>query len=255
MFLLIAKKIESVLGNEWLTDETKRNLLRNRSLHKIKKQPTQLKAIEPPHPGLSVNPSFLDHQDILKQVVEITKSEIKKEQKLIRATAVPRTIKGENSEDDVDIKEETEIKTEPESDGEEDSKQGILLPNRKTRQQRRKARELNEQQRQQMERKEKLRQESDVYRIKKLKKQITEAETESKRKLQKKVDEKIQHEKFGQLRLGKHKYKPLKPEPLLSDEMGGSLLTDAKNSIADLTLERFKSLQKRNLIEPRVKQR
>ncbi|CAL8071332.1 unnamed protein product [Orchesella dallaii] len=37
--------------------------------------------------------------------------------------------------------------------------------------------------------------------------------------------------------------------------MAGTFLGDAKNSIADLTLERFKSLQKRNLIEPRVKQR
>jgi len=247
-----AKSVESILGDEWLSDNAKRNLLRNRSLHKIKKPTTELKAIEPPHPGLSVNPSFADHQAILQKVVDLTKAEITKEQKLIRATSTPKYVKGDTDEE-ADIKEEIDVKSEPESD-DEDSKAGILKPKPKTRSQKRKAWELNEQQRALQEKKNKLKQEAEVFRIKSLRKEITAAEKECKEKLQKKIDRKINHARFGQLHLSKHKYKPLKPDPLLSDEMAGTFLGDAKNSIADLTLERFKSLQKRNLIEPTVKQ-
>lgn len=254
-FLLFstAKSVEAILTNEWLKEETKRNMLRNRSLHKVKKPTTQLKAIDTPHPGLSVNPSFTDHQDILRKTIEITQAEIKKEQKLIRATAIPKSAKEDDSED-LDIKEEIDVKSEPESD-EEDSKNGIFANKPKTKQQRRKARELSEQMKEQKEVKDKRRRENQIFRTKQLNKEIKEAEKKSKEKVQKKVDKKIHHEKFEQLVLSQHKFEPLKPDPLLSEEMGGSLLTDAKNSIADLTLERFKSLQKRNLIEPRVKQR
>lgn len=246
--------MEAVLSNEWLSDETKRNLVRNRSVHKVTKPSTEIKAVEHPHPGLSVNPSFVDHQAILKETLDITKAEIKKEQRLIRKTAVPKGAKQE-ADNEMDIKEEVDIKSEPESDSDDDSKSGILRPKPKTRSQKRKARELNEQQRDLQTKKERAKLEADVFRIKTFKRELTEADKLSKIKLTKKVDKKIQHEKFGQLDLSKHKYQPLKPNPLLSDEMAGSLLTDAKNSIADLTLERFKSLQKRNLIEPRVKQR
>ncbi|CAL8110938.1 unnamed protein product [Orchesella dallaii] len=247
-----AKSVESILSDEWLTDEAKRNLLHNRSLHKVKKPTTELKAVEPPHPGLSVNPSFADHQAILKETIELTKAEITKEQKLIRATSTPKWVKDDDEE--TDVKEEIDVKSEPESD-DDDTKAGILKPKPKTRSQKRKARELNEQQRALQEKKTKLKQEAEVFRIKSLRKEIVETEKETKEKLKKKIDRKIKHARFEQLVLSKHKYKPLKPDPLLSDEMAGTFLGDAKNSIADLTLERFKSLQKRNLIEPTVKQR
>lgn len=244
-----AKSVESVMANEWLSEEAKRNLLRNRSVHKIKKPPTQLKAIEVPHPGLSVNPSFADHQDILQKVVELTKEEILKEQKLIRKTAIPKTTKEE-----VDVKEETEVKSEPESD-DDDTKNGLLKPKAKTRQQKRKARELNEQQRGQKMQKERNKLESDIFRVKSLTKEINKAEKASKQRLEVKVAKKLHREKYGQLELSNHKFVPEKPDPLLSEQMSGCLLTDAQNGIAGLTMDRFKSLQKRNLIEPRVKAR
>jgi len=227
-------------------------LVRNRSVHKIKKPTTELKAIEAPHPGLSINPSFIDHQAVLKEVVDLTKAEIHKEQKLIRATAIPKDAVFDDG-DQLDVKEETEIKSEPESD--DDDKDGIKRPKAKTRQQKRKARELNEQQRSTHDNKIRLRREAEVFRIKSIRKDILKKEKETKQKLDRKIEKKIRHEKFGQLDLGRNKFEPLKPDPMLSEEMGGSLLADAQNSIAGLTLERFKSLQKRNLIEPTVKQR
>lgn len=43
--------------------------------------------MEPPHPGMSYNPSFEDHQDLLRIVAEKEAKVIKEENHLTRCTA------------------------------------------------------------------------------------------------------------------------------------------------------------------------
>lgn len=45
---------------------------------------TSLQAVEYPHPGTSYNPTFQDHQDLLKQACEVEAKEIKQEMKIRR---------------------------------------------------------------------------------------------------------------------------------------------------------------------------
>lgn len=50
------------------------------------KHKTKVAAIETPHPGTSYNPSFKDHQDLLKEVADNEKKIMKEEEHLARVT-------------------------------------------------------------------------------------------------------------------------------------------------------------------------
>lgn len=50
-------------------------------------KPSILSAVEPPHPGMSYNPSYEDHQDLLKIVAEKELKLIKEEKHLTRSTS------------------------------------------------------------------------------------------------------------------------------------------------------------------------
>jgi len=72
----------------WMTPDTVRHTLQNTG-HKKKLRPgnllvkpSPLDAIEPPHPGMSYNPSLEDHQELL-QAVATTEAEIENKEKHI----------------------------------------------------------------------------------------------------------------------------------------------------------------------------
>ena len=66
--------------------------------------------------------------------------------------------------------------------------------------------------------------ESDVYKLKQIKRQIEKEEQKQKVKLKKRIEKKITHEKFGQKALSKWKFEDEKINPLLSDELSGRLI-------------------------------
>lgn len=78
--------------HDWLTTNTKKHNIRGRGfpIKNIRKslriKPSILPAVEPPHPGMSYNPSYRDHQDLLKMVAEKELALIKKEEHLTRST-------------------------------------------------------------------------------------------------------------------------------------------------------------------------
>lgn len=87
--------IESVLGIEkvdWVQDTTKRHTALNLGSSKKRvgkasnKKPTAVPSVEPPHPGLSYNPSLEDHQNLLKEIIEKEKKIMKEEEHLNRVT-------------------------------------------------------------------------------------------------------------------------------------------------------------------------
>ena len=57
----------------------------------IIKKPSKLPAIEKPLPGVSYNPAFDDHQELLRKAVEVEVEKERKELKLARSLPVPLT--------------------------------------------------------------------------------------------------------------------------------------------------------------------
>jgi hypothetical protein len=96
--------------------------------------------------------------------------------------------------------------------------------------------------------------EAQVFRVKTLRKEIIATETKTKARLDKKVERKLNREQHGVRTLSKHKFVEKETQPLLSDELPKGLL-GAGGSIGtgDLLLDRFKSFQKRNVLEPTIK--
>jgi len=92
--------------------------------------------------------------------------------------------------------------------------------------------------------------------VKSLKKQITARDTKTKLRLQKRVEKKLHRDKFGVKVLSRVKFEDVQTKPLLRDEMPRGLINSGgSNTGADLLLDRFKSLQKRNVIETTLRQK
>lgn len=83
---------ETSLKNEWFSENTtKHNLVGTGKTNKTVQIPKKIKSsilptVEIPHPGMSYNPSFEDHQDLLKIVAEKENEVIKEEKHLNRVT-------------------------------------------------------------------------------------------------------------------------------------------------------------------------
>ena len=76
------------LDTEWLYVDTLRQNTKI-SKKRMNHQTTELKPIEIPHPGFSVNPTYGDHQALLRSAVDAEFEQIRKEEKLKKATSIP----------------------------------------------------------------------------------------------------------------------------------------------------------------------
>ena len=80
------------LDNQWYTTDTVRHVSANtgrkrkRVPRTLSKKPSVVPAVEFPHPGTSYNPSFTDHQDLLREVAEKQLKFEKEEAHLNRVT-------------------------------------------------------------------------------------------------------------------------------------------------------------------------
>jgi len=180
---------KGILDSEWVPDSVKRHNLRPRIAPPAKKYNTsELPAIPAPHPGFSYNPTFDDHQDLLKLAVKKEVAKQRKERNLIKATAVLQcATAGE-------LKEESSGEEEEEED--EDKKKNPD-PKARTRQSKRKEREEKEKVRGQKEKKEDNARMNEVFRIKTIQKEIKASEVKSKTRLLKLVEKKVYRESLG----------------------------------------------------------
>lgn len=224
-------------------------------------KPSLLPAVEPPHPGTSYNPSYADHQDLLRRALEVEQRKLNEERRLDRCLAMPNKRDWPTEQDRL-AEMSQGLYDQDEDDDDQASEQkaadvaDAVLPAptavRKTRQQRRRAAEQKRQRREAMERKKARVLANDVYRIRTLKAQLKRdaeaSEARQKRRQQREVDK-----LYGARRLSAYKYEepdlPLK----LSTELRDSLreLRPEVNVLED----RFKSLQRRNVIETRKQQK
>jgi len=241
---------------QWLFDKIPElKVVRKRKLQ----NPSALPAVEVPHPGQSYNPTFKDHQALMSAAVQVQENRAKKQRKIDRVVEecgkAIATDKEELKElaELVFVKKEEDAKEEIEDDV--DTKAALAIrPRMRTRQQRKNEREEKEKLRISKEKKMVSQRENEVFRIKTIKKKVEQEEKLQKAKLVQKAKKRTEHQKFGQHTLCKHKYKKLDPEIAFSDELSGTLRTGVKNG-QSLLLDRFNSLQKRNILEPRIKAR
>uniref|UniRef100_A0A3Q4GHP5 Ribosome biogenesis protein NOP53 n=1 Tax=Neolamprologus brichardi TaxID=32507 RepID=A0A3Q4GHP5_NEOBR len=226
---------------------------------KLNEKPSVLPAVEVIAPGGSYNPDFFSHQDLLREAHEVELKKKKVEDKLERQLAYNKedrateeTILREQVEGLVEESEEEEEKDAPKEDGEEVAVGAIAVADKKTERQRKreKAEKIKEQQR--LTERRQTEQQQQLFQLRSIKTSIKQQE-ETTQIRQKRRKAKEEAQKAQPRRLGKLKFQPQDMEVQLSDELAGSLRQLKPEG--SVLMDRFKSLQKRNLIEPRERPR
>ncbi|KAM9359770.1 ribosome biogenesis protein NOP53 [Symphorus nematophorus] len=239
-------------ADPWYLQQTGKKLVKRPE--KLNEKPSVLPAVEVIAPGGSYNPDFFSHQALLQEAHDVEAKKQKEEEKIERQLAVNRedtateeTVLREQVEGLVE--EENEEEAAAPNEEEEDVAVGaIAQAEKKTERQRKREREdkIKEQQRLAERRQTDHRQQ--LFQLRSIKASIKQQDqkTKARQKLRK---AKQDAQKAQPRRLGKLKFKAQDLEVQLSDELAGSLRQLKPEG--SVLKDRFKSLQKRNLIEPR----
>lgn len=213
-------------------------------------------AVEVDGPGCSYNPSYQDHQDALGKAVA---HEMGKEYaKILQPQAPKLTVESDGTELDEESKYFLEVGGgEEDAEEEEGEEDGMLLGIARPVQVKKLSRaDLNRRLRRKAAEAAakksagKKRQREELGRLKEVESEVIEETMETeKRRVRREV---AREEKQASLppKLGPHRFIPDPVHVLLTEELTGSLRT--VKGCETLTLERFKSLQRRGLVEPRV---
>uniref|UniRef100_A0A8B9QVG8 Ribosome biogenesis protein NOP53 n=1 Tax=Anas platyrhynchos TaxID=8839 RepID=A0A8B9QVG8_ANAPL len=248
--------------DSWFLQETKKQRVKRPP--RLQKKPSEVPAVEVIAPGGSYNPTFEDHQALLLRAHEVEVRKKREEEKVERQLSLPPAAEAPTAEtvfqeqcegllEESGGEEEEEEKEEEEEGGAaaQDPPKAAVVPPRpgkKTEQQRRKekeARALALQRRQEAARR---RGRQELFRLRALRRQLRRWEAERLRRRQAR-EAKLRALQGRPRRLGRLKYEDPSLEVQLSEELAESLRTlKPEGSVVH---DRFKSLQKRSLIEPR----
>jgi nucleolar protein 53 len=261
------EKKDGNMENEWVTNETKVHTdlwSRKFKTKKVrnKKPLTLVPNVEVPHSGQSYNPTLEDHQDLLWKAAYV---EIKKE-KEERRLHMSLTAMFPNQEDaptqksyiqemsacicELGGKVEESDNDEEASEEEEDEGYSKKEKQPKTTKQRRdKKLRLQAEEAAAKEKKERIEM-AKIVSIKTYKKEFKARDKKEVERRARAIDIAIEKLK-GPAKIGQYKFEPNQIEIKLSEELSGNLrkLKPEGSLLAD----RYKSLQKRRIIEPRVK--
>jgi len=251
-------KVRALVGSQLASySEQVTNKFNWKTPKHIINKPSQLPAIERPLPGMSYNPSYDAHQDLLRQAVNVEVDKLEKEAKLQRKLATPLTqaeaapIKQAWLKEmssglfDDDIEEEIAIAKDSVSVGKP------VRNETKTTQQRNREKLHKKKEAQAKLAKEKRIRDNTLFRVKSIRKEVeSEAKVQTDKQKQRQIEYE-HHEKFGTKKFGRHKFENPDLDLNLSEELTGNLRT--MKTEGNLLHDRFKSLQKRNIIEARVR--
>lgn len=256
---------EPTLKDTWVSKDLALYTLRNIGKGTIKvhdsvrHKTTKAKKFEPPHPGMSYNPSYEAHQDLLKQVMTKEEELIKVEKHLKRVTTDMFSKVTAEERDRLRVKEmssglpENDEEQENNVDGtDEKPYQPVNAPvenKKKSKKQRRKQKEQKLLTNELKRKKELKKQAADVHRIKKLKLEIEE-EAEQLNQLKKRRKLADKKKKFETKRLGRLKFK----EPDVDVQMPEDIVGNLRNVKVEssLLVDRYKNFQKRNILPTSV---
>lgn len=242
-------------GDDFFNEVTKRK--RVQTPKHIKRKCSERSAVEIPHPGVSVNPAYDDHQDLLLQahMVEVKKEKV--ERKIFNALDAKFPTASEAPSQATWIAEMSAgLYDNPSAEKEEvdDSHISINPPvtrdKKKTPRQKRKEKAAKLLKQVEAQKKIKKGTENKVYSIAKIKSELAKERKELTRRAAVRT-KKEEAKKFAPKKLGKNKVEVPDLEVKLSDELVGSLRSVRPEG--HLLEDRYKSMQMRNLLEPRTK--
>lgn len=213
-------------------------------------------AVDVEGPGCAVNPEYEAHQDALGQAVsEIMLKEYQNELKPVRPVAFVNKEEMERQlleEDAVDPESDESSATEAEEEDTEQPKAIKKKGEKKTQADINRKRRHKHRLREEKEKAAAKRLKVAMQNIKKVKEEVDlDLEEKERRRIRNQIAREERRKRMP-ARLGKVKYVPEPTHVLLSEEISGSLRKT--KGVSTLLRDRFKSLQRRELIEPRKKQ-
>uniref|UniRef100_A0A8C8S611 Ribosome biogenesis protein NOP53 n=1 Tax=Pelusios castaneus TaxID=367368 RepID=A0A8C8S611_9SAUR len=251
--------LDQVLAGQdtWFLEQTKKQRVRRPA--RLKKKPSELPAVEVIPAGGSYNPTFQAHQVLLLQAHEVELRRQKAEEKLERQLSFPTAAEAPTQE--TAFREQCEGLLEESGDEEDDEEKMLreppapvatplstLLHEKKTEQQRRREKEAKALVARRLGEKAARCRRQELFQLRSIRLQVKRREAELLRRRRVRLA-KRQAEATKPRRLGRLKYEDPDLEVQLSTELAESLRTLKPEG--SILRDRFKSLQKRNLIEPR----
>jgi len=221
----------------------------------LRMKPSSLAAVEIPHKGASYNPALDDYQELITKASSVEVVKAKKEMKIVRATDEMFPDKNEAPTETDYLNEMSSGLFEGHDGADSDDEDQPLSVNPPVRREDKKTiTQRNKEKRQRLQ-VEKAQKEKDLrikkhqmLQIKSNKKRVAEVESQRKEKAVKKAALKERF-KDKPKKLGRLQYEHTDIEVKLQDELQGSLrLLKPEGHLME---DRFKSLQRRNIIEPR----
>ncbi|KAF2879210.1 hypothetical protein ILUMI_26965 [Ignelater luminosus] len=249
----------TALNNEWIQNNTKNHTLRGtgkllKTVPKsIQTKQSVIPSIEPPHPGISYNPSFVDHQALLQTVVQKELDIIKEEKHLQRVTRsmFSKVTAFERETNWLTEMSEGLDKTELEENiGDYKTINPPVKNKKKDLKQRRKQKEQQQAELARKAAKKEKRKIADIYRLKFLKNQIDKNEKKAEILRASRL-KKVAENKKGTKRLSSIKFEVQEIDCSMPQDISGNLRNVKKRG--DLLIDRYKSLQKRNILQPTTK--
>ncbi|KAM6427890.1 ribosome biogenesis protein NOP53 [Liasis olivaceus] len=249
----------------WFLEQTKKQPVKRPD--RLKKAPSELPAMEVIPPGGSYNPSFQSHQALLLQAFEVELGKQKAEERLQRQLNFPTAAEAPTQE--TVFQEQCEGLMEEESEGEEGQDSPLVPPEegpqavstsdphlltatavgeKKTERQRKKEKAAKQLKARELSEKTARRRQQELFQLRSIRLQLKQREAELQRRKQRR-EAKRKSEAVKPKRLGRLKYTEPDVDVQLSTELAESLRTLKPEG--SILRDRFKSLQKRNLIEPR----
>uniref|UniRef100_A0A3P9MLN6 Ribosome biogenesis protein NOP53 n=1 Tax=Oryzias latipes TaxID=8090 RepID=A0A3P9MLN6_ORYLA len=237
-------------ADPWYLQQTGKKLVQRPE--KLNQKPSVLPAVEVIAPGGSYNPDFLSHQALLQEAHDVEVQKQKQEDKLQRQLAFRKEDRATEVQTIISavaacLYEDEDEAAAPNEDEADSALGAIAVAAKKTERQRKKEKaEKMKTQQQQASRRQTERQQQ-LFQLRSIKSSIKQQELQTKaRRMKRKARQEAQ--KALPRRLGKLKYAQ-DLEVQLSDELAASLRQLKPEG--SVLKDRFKSLQKRNLIEPR----
>nr|CAG4648689.1 EOG090X07H9 [Polyphemus pediculus] len=215
---------------------------------------TALPPIEFPHPGTSYNPTFEDHQALIKDAYQVEVKEIKQEAHVRRQLGpMMKKIPVKEKEENWMTEMSQGLADDDDVEANNNEEQILVRPTKpKTRRQKIKAKVIKMRNFRLKRYKDSMKRLNAVNRLRKINRELEEYEKQLAQDALKRQKEK----KAKMLKpriLGRHKYEAPAVEVNLSDEIAGTLR--GLKTEGHVLIDRYKSLQRRNIIEPRIRQR
>lgn len=208
---------------------------------KYNKLAEKVEAVKVGHPGTSYNPSFTDHQDALRIAVDIEQKKEDEKAKIEKELSYPPEL---DEMSDHEIADDDDEEEEEEEVNDSDDQKITKVTERKTKAQRNKEKKNKEKEEKRLQKLKDKEMSKQIEEIEKIQQVIDEEEKNTIEKMNKPKKEKMP-------RLGKVRYQAKSMDIQLTEELSESLR--GLKPEGNLFTDRFKSLQERAIIEPRVR--